>query len=31
VNMSKMVIKKQDMIDKALDHLPEHLRLKQVG
>ena len=31
VNMSKMVIKKQDMIDKALDHLPEHLRLRQVG
>jgi len=31
VNMSQKVIKKQDMIDKALDHLPEQLRLKQVG
>ena len=30
VNMSKRVIAKQDAIDKALDHLPEQLRLKQV-
>ena len=29
-NMSKRVIAKQDAIDKALDHLPEQLRLKQV-
>lgn len=31
VNMSQRVIKKQEMIDKALDHLPEHIRMKQVG
>jgi SWI/SNF-related matrix-associated actin-dependent regulator 1 of chromatin subfamily A len=31
VNMSRKVIDKQNMIDKALDHLPEQLRLKQVG
>jgi SWI/SNF-related matrix-associated actin-dependent regulator of chromatin subfamily A-like protein 1 len=31
VNMSRKVIAKQAMIDKALDHLPEQLRLKQVG
>jgi SWI/SNF-related matrix-associated actin-dependent regulator 1 of chromatin subfamily A len=31
VNMSRKVIAKQNMIDKALDHLPEQLRLKQVG
>jgi SWI/SNF-related matrix-associated actin-dependent regulator 1 of chromatin subfamily A len=31
VNMSRKVIAKQNAIDKALDHLPEHLRLKQVG
>lgn len=29
VNMSQRVIKKQEMIDKALDHLPEHIRMKQ--
>jgi SWI/SNF-related matrix-associated actin-dependent regulator of chromatin subfamily A-like protein 1 len=29
-NMSKRVIAKQDAIDRALDHLPEQLRLKQV-
>jgi SWI/SNF-related matrix-associated actin-dependent regulator 1 of chromatin subfamily A len=28
VNMSKKVIAKQDIIDKALDRLPEHIRLK---
>ena len=31
VNMSQRVIAKQANIDKALDHLPEQLRLKQVG
>jgi SWI/SNF-related matrix-associated actin-dependent regulator 1 of chromatin subfamily A len=31
VNMSRKVIAKQNMIDKALDHLPEQLRLQQVG
>ena len=31
VNMSQRVIGKQTVIDKALDHLPEQLRLKQVG
>lgn len=31
VNMSRKVIRKQNMIDKALDHLPEQLRLQQVG
>lgn len=31
VNMSQRVIAKQATIDKALDHLPEQLRLKQVG
>jgi SWI/SNF-related matrix-associated actin-dependent regulator of chromatin subfamily A-like protein 1 len=31
VNMSKKVIAKQNAIDKALDHLPEQLRLQQVG
>jgi SWI/SNF-related matrix-associated actin-dependent regulator 1 of chromatin subfamily A len=31
VNMSRKVIAKQTAIDKALDHLPEQLRLKQVG
>ena len=30
-NMSKRVIAKQNVIDKALDHLPEQLRLLQVG
>jgi SWI/SNF-related matrix-associated actin-dependent regulator of chromatin subfamily A-like protein 1 len=31
VNMSQRVIAKQQVIDKTLDHLPEQLRLKQVG
>jgi SWI/SNF-related matrix-associated actin-dependent regulator 1 of chromatin subfamily A len=31
VNMSRKVIAKQNMIDKALDHLPEQLRLQQVS
>ena len=31
VNMSQKVIRKQDMIDKALDHLPKHLRMEQAG
>jgi SWI/SNF-related matrix-associated actin-dependent regulator 1 of chromatin subfamily A len=31
VNMSQRVIAKQQVIDKALDHLPEQLRLQQVG
>lgn len=31
VNMSQRVIAKQATIDKALDHLPEQLRLQQVG
>ena len=31
VNMSQRVIQKQNVVDKALDHLPEQLRLKQVG
>ena len=31
VNMSRKVIAKQNAIDKALDHLPEQLRLNQVG
>ena len=31
VNMSQRVIGKQTVIDKALDHLPEQIRLKQVG
>jgi len=31
VNMSQKVIRKQDMIDRALDHLPKHLRMEQVG
>ena len=31
VNMSQRVIAKQNTIDKALDRLPEQLRLKQVG
>lgn len=31
VNMSKKVIKKQEVIDKALDHLPAHLRSLQIG
>jgi hypothetical protein len=31
VNMSRKVIAKQNMIDKALDHLPEQLRLQQVN
>jgi SWI/SNF-related matrix-associated actin-dependent regulator 1 of chromatin subfamily A len=31
INMSRKVIAKQNMIDKALDHLPEQLRLKQVS
>lgn len=31
VNMSKRVIAKQNAIDKALDHLPEQLRLKQIS
>ena len=31
VNMSQKVMKKQDILDKALDHLPEHLRLKQTN
>ena len=31
VNMSQKVIAKQEVIDKALDQLPEHIRLKQVG
>jgi SWI/SNF-related matrix-associated actin-dependent regulator 1 of chromatin subfamily A len=30
VNMSQKVIAKQDVIDKALDRLPEHIRMKQV-
>lgn len=30
VNMSQKVIKKQDVIDKALDHLPEHHKRKQL-
>ena len=30
VNMSKRVIAKQNALDKALDHLPEQLRLMQV-
>ena len=30
VNMSRKVIAKQNMIDKALDHLPEHVRRLQV-
>ena len=29
VNMSQKVIKKQDMIDKALDRIPEHIRHPQ--
>jgi len=29
--MSQRVIQKQNVVDKALDHLPEQLRLKQVG
>ena len=31
VNMSQRVIAKQNTIDKALDRLPEQLRLRQVG
>jgi superfamily II DNA or RNA helicase len=31
VNMGQRVIQKQGTIDRALDHLPEQLRLKQVG
>ena len=31
VNMGQRVIQKQATLDKALDHLPEQLRLKQVG
>ena len=31
VNMSQKVISKQNTIDKALDRLPEQLRLQQVG
>jgi SNF2 family DNA or RNA helicase len=31
VNMSRKVIAKQNKIDQALDHLPEQLRLQQVG
>ena len=31
VNMSQRVIAKQETIDKALDQLPEHIRMKQVG
>jgi SNF2 family DNA or RNA helicase len=31
VNMSQKVIKKQDVLDKALDHLPEVERMKQAG
>lgn len=31
VNMSKKVIAKQNAIDKALDHLPEQMRLKQIS
>jgi SWI/SNF-related matrix-associated actin-dependent regulator 1 of chromatin subfamily A len=30
VNMSQKVIKKQDVIDKALDQLPEQTRMKQI-
>jgi len=29
VNMSQRVIAKQEVIDKALDHLPEHIRMQQ--
>jgi SWI/SNF-related matrix-associated actin-dependent regulator 1 of chromatin subfamily A len=31
VNMSQKVIAKQNIIDKALDRLPEQLRLQQIG
>jgi SWI/SNF-related matrix-associated actin-dependent regulator 1 of chromatin subfamily A len=31
VNMSQKVIAKQEVIDKALDRLPEHIRMKQVS
>jgi SNF2 family DNA or RNA helicase len=31
VNMGQRVIAKQNVIDKALDHLPEHIRMKQVN
>jgi SWI/SNF-related matrix-associated actin-dependent regulator of chromatin subfamily A-like protein 1 len=31
VNMSQRVIAKQDVIDKTLDHLPEHIRMQQVN
>lgn len=31
VNVAKKVIAKQNAIDRALDHLPEQLRLRQVG
>jgi SNF2 family DNA or RNA helicase len=31
VNMSQKVMTKQEVIDKALDHLPEHVRMKQVN
>lgn len=30
-NMSQRVIAKQETIDKALDRLPEHIRMRQVG
>lgn len=31
VNMSQRVIAKQEVIDRALDHLPEQVRMRQVG
>jgi len=31
VNMGQRVIAKQEMIDKALDHLPENIRMRQTG
>jgi SWI/SNF-related matrix-associated actin-dependent regulator 1 of chromatin subfamily A len=31
VNMSQKVIAKQEVIDKALDHLPENIRMKQTS